>query len=213
MGLIRWVSPDIQCVACIDRSNDRHVGRARKRASLESVSRDRGSGLRPLSEGAPRNEGVRHDAASSRRLTPELRFILVPSKHEGAGKAGCRPHPWPASNKKSWRQSPQVWPNNRPSLRNGFTAYRALSLGTGLSCPHRRADVISAAYRQRRGDRTTRFRRPRQDQSSAQRLRADLPRPSHPALNVRDDREAPLLSERGTARIMRVIWGRSQAYF
>ena len=29
---------------------------------------------------------------------------------EGAGKAGRWPRPWPASNKKSWRQSPQVWP-------------------------------------------------------------------------------------------------------
>jgi hypothetical protein len=38
-------------------------------------------------------------------------------------------------------------------------------------------------------------------------------RPSHPALNVRDDREAPLLGERGTARIMPLIWGRSQVYF
>ena len=28
----------------------------------------------------------------------------------------------------------------RPSLRNGVTAYSALSLGTGLSCPHRAQD-------------------------------------------------------------------------
>ncbi|WP_441299975.1 hypothetical protein, partial [Bradyrhizobium sp.] len=27
--------------------------------------------------------------------------------------------------------------NNRHSLRDGFTAYIALSLGTGLSCSHR----------------------------------------------------------------------------
>ena len=39
----------------------------------------------------------------------------------------------------------------------------------------------------------------------AQRLRPKLSRPSHPAPNVRDDREAPLLSERGTARIMHLI--------
>ena len=32
-----------------------------------------------------------------------------------------------------------------------------------------------------------------------QRSSAVLSRPSHPALNVRDDREAPLLEERGTA--------------
>ena len=43
--------------------------------------------------------------------------------------------------------------------------------------------------------------------------RCDPMRPSHPALNVRDDREAPLLSECGTARIMPLIWGRCQVYF
>jgi hypothetical protein len=37
--------------------------------------------------------------------------------------------------------------------------------------------------------------------------RATPPRPSHPAPNVRDDREAPLLSERGTVRIMLLIYG------
>jgi hypothetical protein len=31
---------------------------------------------------------------------------------EGAGKAGRSPRPWPASNKKSWRQLPQVRPRN-----------------------------------------------------------------------------------------------------
>src|SRR5689334_452576 len=37
--------------------------------------------------------------------------------------------------------------------------------------------------------------------------RASPMRPSHPALNVRDDREAPLFIERGTARIMLLIYG------
>jgi len=32
-----------------------------------------------------------------------------------------------------------------------------------------------------------------------------LPRPSHPALNVRDDREAPLREERETAELLDVI--------
>jgi hypothetical protein len=34
-------------------------------------------------------------------------------------------------------------------------------------------------------------------------------RPSHPALNVRDDREAPLLSSAGR-REMPLIWGKAQ---
>jgi hypothetical protein len=37
-------------------------------------------------------------------------------------------------------------------------------------------------------------------------------RPSHPALNVRDDREAPLRRVRD-ARMMLLIWGRRQACF
>jgi hypothetical protein len=48
-----------------------------------------------------------------------------------------------ASSKKSWRQSPQVWPNNRSSLRDGFDAYFALSPGTGLSCPCRSRDQLA----------------------------------------------------------------------
>jgi len=40
-----------------------------------------------------------------------------------------------------------------------------------------------------------------------------LPRPSHPAPNVRDDREAPLLWARDTLD-MHLIWvGRKQKYF
>jgi hypothetical protein len=43
------------------------------------------------------------------------------------------PHPWPACNKKRRRQSPQVSRNTgRHSLRNGFTAYDALSPVSGL---------------------------------------------------------------------------------
>src|SRR5258707_15448905 len=42
---------------------------------------------------------------------------------EGAGKAGCPPHPWSACNKKSTRQNHRYRRIIRPSLRNGFTAY------------------------------------------------------------------------------------------
>ena len=37
---------------------------------------------------------------------------------------------------------PQVQPNIRPSLRNGFTAYSVLSSGTGLSCPRHPQDAV-----------------------------------------------------------------------
>src|SRR5215475_11845327 len=124
---------------------------------------------------------------------PSCASFSCPRNQEGAGKAGCRPHPWPASKQKSWRQLPQDWPNNRPSLRNGLTAYSALSPETGLSCPRRRAiisrDLTSASGGQ---DHT-----PLPSASASfvrvHKARATPPRPSHPAPNVRDDREAPLL--------------------
>src|SRR5690242_10730884 len=47
--------------------------------------------------------------------------------------------------------------------------------------------VTLRAWPQRREARTTRFRRPRRHRSSHA-----ASRPSHPALHVRDDREAPL---------------------
>ena len=55
----------------------------------------------------------------------------------------------------------------RPSLRNGFTAYFALSPVTGLSC-HRCSQeaCFSRTQCQRRGIRTTRLRRPLQPRSS-----------------------------------------------
>jgi hypothetical protein len=43
-------------------------------------------------------------------------------------------------------------------------------------------------------------------------MRATLPRPPHPAPNVRDDAYAPL-EERGTERMMRLIWGFNQAEY
>jgi len=114
---------------------------------------------------------------------------------------------------KSWRQTPQVWPNIRPSLRDGFTAYSALSSGTGLSCPRRRAiisrDLTSASGGQ---DHTPSPSAPASF-VRVHKARATPPRPSHPAPNVRDDREAPLLSERGTARIMLLISGKVKSIF
>jgi len=56
----------------------------------------------------------------------------------------------------------------RHSLRDGFTAYIALSLGTGLSCSHRpQRSSRQRAWPQRRETRTTRLCRPPQRRSSA----------------------------------------------
>ncbi len=54
---------------------------------------------------------------------------------EGAGNAGCWPHPWPACRKKSRRQSPQVQPRLPGIPRAIVYGLYALSSGTGLIAP------------------------------------------------------------------------------
>ena len=83
----------------------------------------------------------------------------------------------------------------RPSLRNGVTVY-ALSPGTGLSCP-RCPQAAHRAYRKPSAsggqDHTI---SPSASASVVLRKAPDLPRPSHPASYVRDDRETPLVWRR-----------------
>src|SRR6476469_3866866 len=63
-----------------------------------------------------------------------LRNVLPSQSTEGAGKAGCRLHPWVPC-KKSTGVGPQVQPETtRLSLRDGFTTYFVLSSVTGLFC-------------------------------------------------------------------------------
>jgi hypothetical protein len=84
----------------------------------------------------------------------------------------------------------------RHSLRDGFNAYNVLSLVTGLVCHHHRPIIIRRLDPSvgRSGPHALAVRGP------AARLAAHT-RPSHPAPNVRDDREAPLLVESGRAYI------------
>ena len=58
-----------------------------------------------------------------------LQVIFAPIKSEGAGNAGCALHPrsrvrW---HKTKCTRAYRAAVNTRPSLRNGFTAYNALS--------------------------------------------------------------------------------------
>src|ERR1700738_3529297 len=88
-----------------------------------------------------------------------------------------------------------------------LTSYSVLSPVTGLFCHRRRRTCL------RRLDAsvgasephvfTVRKKRPRQKR---------LPRPPHPASNVRDDRETPLRRERDHIGIL-LIWPRRQAIF
>jgi len=87
-----------------------------------------------------------------------------------------------------------------------LTVYSALSLVIGLSCHHHRqivfADLISAS----------RYQDHAASPSASMRIVfAQRLRPSHPAPNVRDDREAPLLRCAGRPKEMAVICPTEQA--
>ena len=74
--------------------------------------------------------------AFSRREAPEGMRLAMPSKAKRAqGKPGALKHP--RSCAKMHTGDRKVRRNTRPSLRNGFTAYSALSLETNSSCLHR----------------------------------------------------------------------------
>src|SRR5690242_12016128 len=85
----------------------------------------------------------------------------------------------------------------RPSLREWFYGLYALSPGTGLSCPCRRRIIICRLSLSVGRPGPHDFAVRKLIGRLAQRLRPNLSRPSHPAPNVRDDREAPLISGAG----------------
>ena len=64
---------------------------------------------------------------------------------KGAGNAGSWPPPWPACKQKAGGSHHRFSQITRHSLRDGFTTYNALSLGTGLSCSHRQRDLHPAS--------------------------------------------------------------------
>jgi hypothetical protein len=141
--------------------------------------------------------------ASSARLAPQagegethLRLLAthcaraIPStlsfpKQEGAGNAGCRLAPavsWAMCTRKCAHEHTGTAGAARHSLRDGFTAYTALSPETNSFCLRRRRieDVgkpgwvrnISAGLTPATGARTTRLCRPLQSPSSARGLRS-----------------------------------------
>jgi len=132
--------------------------------------------------------------------------MFEPSKGEGAGKAGCRPHPWPASRKKAGGENHRFGQSIPAFPARWFTAYSALSSGTGLSCPRRSPAHLSPcelslsvgrpgphAFTVRTGD---------------ARL-ASPSRPSHPALTFVTTRNAPHV-EAGCGELL-PIFRKSQA--
>src|SRR5882724_4275090 len=120
---------------------------------------------------------------------------VPPSSIEGAGNAGCALHPWPPVQKKAQASATKGTPHQPAFPAQWCYGLYAISPGTGLSCP-RHSWFVSTNLAPASG---------RQDHAIspsaiasfvAQKLRLTPPRPSHPASNVRDDREAPLMWER-----------------
>ena len=146
---------------------------------MADKSRNLSSGARsrdPLSRNDVSPTWVRDLAARCARVVREVR----PSQQEGAGKAGC----WLAPAVSCARDAQEYAHEHtgisrglRPSLRNGFTVYAALSPATNSSCHRRRrigglakpgwAYETSADLTPATGARTTRFCRTRLRRSSA----------------------------------------------
>src|SRR6266436_6490433 len=132
------------------------------------------------------------------------------------GRRECRMRVAPVAAcaaKKHRRQQPQVHRISRHSLRDGFNSFlRDLPGDRALLPPSsvgRTTDLAPASGRQ---DHTT---SPSAATSFVRALftRLTLPRPSHPAPNVRDDREPPLLRVRDD-HVLDLIWvGRKQKCF
>jgi len=141
------------------------------------------------------------DAPSYSRGADRVRAMAVIAAltSEGAGKTGRWPRPWPACRKKRRRQSPQVWPK-QPGLpcTMGLRLIRALP-GDRRSCPrhwHRRQLGISTGMPGPHDFAVLSVSFVRSRNSALQHRQAIA---SHPA--CRDDREAPLVSERDGATI------------
>ena len=144
-------------------------------------------------------------------IAPELCISGTLQKSEGAGNAGRRPRPWPASKQKAGGRYHRFSQIIRHSLRDGFNAYIALSLGTGLSCSHRpRSSRELGLSVGRPGPHD--FASASAPFVRAKQSRAPPMRPSHPASRVVTIAHTPLMPRRD-ARIMLLIWGWRQAYF
>ena len=91
---------------------------------------------------APHEAG--HDIGGARSSIPaarSARVISITPDEEGAGNAGCRPHPWPACNKKSRRQLPQARPEQSGiPCAMVLTAASCSPWSAGLDSLHRLTD-------------------------------------------------------------------------
>jgi hypothetical protein len=148
--------------------------------------------LRRVSKVEPR-QSCRRKFSSSPRIAPELCKYLVPRNQRAQGRPGAQHAPMARVQQKSTRREPQVWPIIRPSLHNGFNGLYVISPVTMLGCHRRSSDSLST------GDFSACIGAPGPHDFAVRKQAtfvSALPRPPHPALNVRDDRDTPLSARR-----------------
>ena len=126
-------------------------------------------------------------------IAPELLASSSPSNERAQGMPGEGLTHGPCAVKKHGEGTTGSAGSSRNSLRDGFNAYSALSLGTGLSCSHRPQDHLanlipasgcqdhtpSRPHRRRSPARRTRARRQRVHRSPASRVVTIAIRPLH----------------------------------
>ena len=138
----------------------------------------------------------------------EVGLIVRPSNKEGAGNAGCPMHPQPRV-RFVVGVCTRVFTAEAPDT-SGIPHAMVLRLirdlpGTGLFLPPSFRKITSCKpWRQRRGVRTTRLRRPHQARPSSAPLR-----PPHPASSVRDVAQRPS-EERDQIAIVLIWVGRKE---
>ena len=106
------------------------AGHGRADRSLQGAARVlrrsagvRGGGDRGVTDAARRSSLTRTFIFSRRGLRPSSADFVTLFETEGAGKAGCWPHPWPPCVKKCTGQEPQVRPEHPAFPARWFTAY------------------------------------------------------------------------------------------
>jgi hypothetical protein len=169
-------------------------------SELQLAQQTRAGGFGSRRSPGRRGECVRRDSASSRHDMSELLKATRPRKREGAGKVGCPPHPWSACRKKHAAE-PQVQAEPPAFPARWFYGLYAISPVTSLVA------TVARETRKRLHDLSACIGAPgprdfavRTHAARRAKIAPGNVRPSHPAPNVRDDREPPLFSGAGWAR-------------
>jgi hypothetical protein len=133
----------------------------------------------------------------------------TPLKTEGAGKAGRRSHPWVPCNKKHGGRTTGSTGITPAFPAQWFTAYFVLSPVTGLFCHrHPREACFSRTWRQHRGARTTRLRRPLAPRASGMALASTASRPATATIMIR-----PSVGQDGRSYKVDFSWRESGIFF